>query len=173
MKIVANQGIGFSVTKASGVRRDIKRTLMAYTERLTEKAVFCRPLPGNSGEADSELDLQVRRAFKKSPLVLYEDNWYHTKAGGHELLESKAGVQMRNVGVDFLFFGNAWDFAGFGYPNSHPCGWIIRLEEAADSEELKEIARSVRKHVGASWAIMTRLVSTPDYWTRRGIERQT
>ena len=141
----------------------LKNLLKGLEERLAMKAVFSWNLPGNSGDHDSELDLQVRRAFKKTPLVFLSGFWYHTAAGSHELLENKAGVQMRNFGVDFLFFGNVWDFAGFGLPGVHHCGWTCKTDDALDKKEISSICRELRRGCNASWAVGIRLVSKNPY----------
>lgn len=125
---------------------------------LKDKAVFSWPLFGNSGETESDLDLQVRRALKRGPVVSLIGMWYSTQAG-RALLDAKAGVQMRNYGVDFLFFGNVWDFAGFGFPKSHYCGWTLKALEPLTNKEINSICKTVRESVGASWCIGVRLVS--------------
>jgi hypothetical protein len=138
--------------------------------KLAIKAVFCWKLFGNSEDHDSELDLQVRRAFKKTPLVSMHGYWYHTATGEHELLDSKAGVQMRNFGVDFLFFGNVWDFAGFGLGEmAHYCGWTCKTTGPLDREDISAICKEIRNSCNATWAIGIRLVSKNSCYRRRKV----
>ena len=63
-------------------------------------------LDGNSEGNDTELDNLVQRAFKKTGRVRDDRAFYWEEANHHELLDPKAGIQFRNVGLDCVLFGN-------------------------------------------------------------------
>lgn len=156
----ANSIPGVSISAVSdGAMGLLQKLLDGYEKRLPSKAVFSWGLANNGTDGESELDNQVRRALKKSAMVFYDGLWYFTALGTHELLDGKAGVQMRNFGVDFLFFGNAWDFAGFGAPEVHRCGYTLKVDDALSRSEIVEICKEIRRGCDASWAFGVRLVS--------------
>ena len=69
---------------------------------------------------------------------------------------------MRNAGVDFLFFGNTWDYIGHTSITGYPCGWIYESggPDALDQSAVRAIARAVRDATRASWLYGVRLVSS-------------
>ncbi|KAF9642291.1 hypothetical protein BDM02DRAFT_3133183 [Thelephora ganbajun] len=137
--------------------------------KMPQNAVFYIPLGGNSAETEAELDVQVRKAFKKSPRVHFSKMWYSTETS-NALLDPKAGIVMRNVGLDFVFFGNVWDIIAHMVPNADACALGYSSELALSSKDLKTIAQSIRKKTGAKAVVGLRLfkegVPSTDYLFR-------
>lgn len=131
-------------------------------ERMVgHKAVFWSSLEGNSMDNDAELDNLVRRAFKKTGRVKDDGAFYWEETNHRELLDPKAGLQFRNVGLDCVLFGNARE-AALPALNAW-CGESIYVCKATEASRGKvlSLARHLRRvtlQASVGWVIGCNMV---------------
>jgi len=130
---------------------------------MLDGRVWTKFLFGNSVEHEAELDLLVRKSFRKDTgRVSFGDGLYWTNTAGRRLLDEKAGTQMRNVGLDFVWFGNIADIAAFAVSPVTLAAWSFTLTTPWTGADLRCIAEVIRKSVLArhsDWVILVALVS--------------
>jgi hypothetical protein len=135
----------------------------AWVGAISVKGVLTRPLSGNNEDAEAELDTLVRRAFTKGPKVQEDDGLYFRPASETDLLGQLSGIQQRNIGLDFIWFARAWEWAGT-LPMAVPRSWILKSELALEADDYKSVAKTIRTRLGTSWCVGIRLVSIWVTW---------
>ena len=155
--------VSFAKGFAPGEKKDIRGLLESAELAVARKAVFWHALVGNTEGTEAELDILLRKAFAKTSRVQYDDDWYWV-ANQTALIDIKAGVQFRHVGLDFVMFGNAYEAAPFILGGmSDPRAFTFNPPKDSTLEDIKRVVRAFRKDGKIDWAAACAMVRS---WTK-------